>query len=148
MRLLCRTVARAGTATNVVPAEAVVEVDVRVARPEEAQRVDDAVRALTPTVPGCRLEVRGGLNRPPMPDTSGAELWARAQAVAATLGLPALSGITVGGGSDGNLTAAVGCPTLDGLGPMGGGAHAVTEHVLVSSMAQRAALLAELIAGL
>jgi glutamate carboxypeptidase len=141
------TVAAAGTATNVVPAEAVLEVDVRVAIPEEADRVDDAVQALRPTVAGCRIDVRGGLNRPPMPDTSGAELWVRAQAIAIALGLPALTGVTVGGGSDGNLAAAVGCPTLDGLGPVGGGAHAENEHVIVSSMAERAALLAELVAA-
>ena len=140
------TVASAGTATNVVPARAVVEVDVRVALPAEAERVDTAVRTLTPSVPGCRIEVTGGLNRPPMPESSGAELWSRAQAVAAALGLPALSAVTVGGGSDGNLTAAVGCPTLDGLGPVGGGAHADNEHVVVASMPERAALLAELVA--
>lgn len=140
------TVAGSGTATNVVPAEAVVEVDVRVSEPEEAERVDAAVRALATSVDGCRLEVRGGLNRPPMPDTSGVELWARAQIIAADLGLPPLRGVTVGGGSDGNLTAAAGCPTLDGLGPVGGGAHAEGEHVILSAMPQRAALLAELVA--
>ncbi len=139
------TVAASGTATNVVPAEAVVEVDVRVAVPEEAGRVDGAVRALRPTVPGCGLEVRGGLNRPPLPETSGPGLWAEAQSVAAAIGLPELRGITVGGGSDGNFTAAVGCPTLDGLGPVGGGAHAEGEHVILSSMPERAALLAELV---
>ena len=142
------TVAAAGTATNVVPAEARVEVDVRVARPGEAERVDEAVRSLLPSVAGCRLEVRGGPNRPPMPESSGAELWARAQAVGERLGLQPFSWVSVGGGSDGNFTAAVGCPTLDGLGPLGGGAHAESEHVLVPSMPQRAALLAELVASL
>jgi len=140
------TVAAAGTATNVVPAEARVEVDVRVAQPGEAERVDEALRALAPTIPGCRLEVRGGPNRPPMPATSGAALLASAQSIATSLGLPPLTGITVGGGSDGNFTAAAGCPTLDGLGPVGGGAHADSEHVLLAAMPQRAALLAELIA--
>ena len=142
------TVAAAGTATNVVPDRARVEVDVRVAVPDEAQRVDDAIRALAPTVPGCRIEVGGGPNRPPMPSTSGADLLARAQAIAAGLGLPPVGGVTVGGGSDGNFTAAIGCPTLDGLGPMGGGAHAEGEHVLLHSLPQRAALLAELLAGI
>ena len=141
------TVARAGRVTNVVPAEARVEIDVRVAVPEEAQRVDEALRALAPTVPGCRLEVHGGPNRPPMPATASAELWARARLVAAAMGLPELHGVTVGGGSDGNFTAAVGCPTLDGLGPVGGGAHADSEHVLVPAMAERAALLAGLVAA-
>ena len=139
------TVAASGTATNVVPAEAVVEVDVRVSVPAEAERVDAEVRALVATVPGCTLEVRGGLNRPPMPESSGPGLWAQARSIASALGLPALRGVTVGGGSDGNLTAAVGCPTLDGLGPVGGGAHAVGEHVIVSAMPPRAALLAELV---
>jgi len=140
------TVANAGTATNVVPAEAVVEVDVRVSQPEEAARVEAVIRALATSVPGCRLEVLGGPNRPPMPATSGAGLWAAAQSVAVALGLQALNGVTVGGGSDGNFTAAVGCPTIDGLGPVGGGAHADDEHVVLSAMPERAALLAELIA--
>jgi len=83
-----------------------------------------------------------------MPATSGAALWARAQQIAEALGLPALSGVSVGGGSDGNFTAAVGCATLDGLGAVGGGAHADTEHVILSAMPHRAALLAELIAAI
>ena len=140
------TVATAGSVTNAVPAEARVEIDVRVAVPAESERVDEALRALVPTVAGCRLEVHGGPNRPPMPATAGAALWAQAQSLAAGLGLPPLTGVTVGGGSDGNFTTAVGCPTLDGLGPVGGGAHADSEHVLVSAMAGRAALLAELVA--
>jgi len=142
------TVAAGGAATNVVPAAARVEVDVRVAAPGEAERVDAAMRALAVAVPGCRLEVHGGPNRPPMPATSGAALWARAQQIAEALGLPALSGVSVGGGSDGNFTAAVGCATLDGLGAVGGGAHADTEHVILSAMPHRAALLAELIAAI
>ena len=142
------TMAAAGTATNVVPAEARVEVDVRVAQPGEAGRVHAAMLALAATVPGCRLEVQGGPNRPPMPETSSAALWDRARAVAAELGLAPLIGVSVGGGSDGNFTAAVGCPTLDGLGPVGGGAHAETEHVVLSAMPPRAALLAGLIAAL
>lgn len=140
------TVAAAGTATNVVPDQAVIEVDVRVAVPGEAERVDAAMRALVASVPGCRLAIHGGPNRPPMPETSGACLWAQAMSIAADLGLPALTSVTVGGGSDGNFTAAAGCPTLDGLGPVGGGAHAEDEHIIVSAMPQRAALLAGLIA--
>ncbi len=139
------TVAQAGTTTNVVPAHARVEVDVRVSEPSEAHRVDAAMHGLAATVPGCRLEVLGGPNRPPMPDSTSASLWARAQAMAADLGLPALTGVSVGGGSDGNFTAAAGCPTLDGLGPVGGGAHAEDEHVVVSAMPERAALLGALI---
>ncbi|MDQ6725434.1 MAG: M20/M25/M40 family metallo-hydrolase, partial [Actinomycetota bacterium] len=85
------TVAAAGTATNVVPSEARVEVDVRVAQPGEAERVDAALRALAPTVPGCRLEVHGGPNRPPMPASGGAALWAKACSAATSLGLPQLT---------------------------------------------------------
>ena len=140
------TVAAAGTVTNAVPSEARVDVDVRSWHPEEVERVDRAMRGLSPTVPGCRIEVRGGFSRPPLPETSSVELFAMAQAIAEGLGLPPLAGVSVGGGSDGNLSAAAGCPTLDGLGPVGGGAHAETEHVLASSMPQRAALLAELLA--
>jgi len=139
------TMAAAGTATNVVPAEARVEVDVRVAQPDEAGRVHAAMQALAATVPGCRLEVQGGPNRPPMPEASSADLWARAQSLSLSLGLAPLAGVTVGGGSDGNFTAAAGCPTLDGLGPVGGGAHAEGEHVVLSAMPERAALLAQLI---
>ncbi len=138
------TMAVAGTATNVVPARARVEVDVRVAQPDEAGRVHAALLALAATVPGCRLEVQGGPNRPPMPETSSAALWGQARTLAAELGLPPLTGVSVGGGSDGNFTAAVGCPTLDGLGPVGGGAHAETEHLVVATMPERAALLAAL----
>jgi len=139
------TVGVSGTATNVVPADARVEVDVRVAVPEEAGRVDDAIHALVTTVPGCHLEVLGGPNRPPMPSTSGPDLFDAAAAIAERLGLDPIKGITVGGGSDGNFSAAVGCATLDGLGAVGNGAHAEGEHVVVSAMPERAALLAELI---
>jgi glutamate carboxypeptidase len=139
------TIAASGTATNVVPADARIEIDVRVAIPEEAGRVDDAIRALVTTVPGCTLEVLGGPNRPPLPESSGPDLFAAAQAIAEHLGLDPLTGVVVGGGSDGNFTAAVGCPTLDGLGAVGNGAHAEGEHVIVPTMPERAALLAELV---
>lgn len=142
------TVAAAGTVTNAVPSQARVEVDVRAWHPEEADRVDEAVRALIPTVPGCSIEVHGGFTRPPLPETSSVRLFALAQAIAADLGLPAFDGVSVGGGSDGNLSAAVGCPTLDGLGPLGGGAHAESEHVVLQAMPERAALLAELITAI
>lgn len=139
------TLARAGTASNVVPAAASLTVDVRVTEPDEAQRVDDAIRALVTTVPGTTLTVHGGPNRPPMPPSSGAALCATASRLSQELGLGPLEGISVGGGSDGNFTAAVGCPTLDGLGAVGGGAHAEGEWVSTSAMPERAALLAALI---
>ena len=142
------TVARAGTATNVVPAFAVVEADVRVLDPAEWDRVDAAVRALEPVVPGTTLTVRGELNRPPLPVASSAPLFALATVLADGLGLPALESRVVGGASDGNLTAAVGCPTLDGLGAVGDGAHAEGEYVRLAAMPQRAALVAALVENL
>lgn len=139
------TLAAAGTAANVVPASAHADVDVRVAEPIEADRVDRELRALTTTVPGTSLTVTGRPNRPPMPLTASAAPFELAQEAAACLGVPALDGVFVGGGSDGNFTAAVGCPTLDGLGAVGGGAHAEGEHVRIDAMPERAALLAAII---
>jgi len=139
------TLAAAGTAANVVPAGAHVEIDVRVSESLEADRVDRELRALATTVPGTTLTVSGRPNRPPMPLTASAVLFEVAKEAAACLGLPALDGVFVGGGSDGNFTAAVGCPTLDGLGAVGGGAHAEGEHVRIDAMPQRAALLAAII---
>jgi glutamate carboxypeptidase len=142
------TVLRAGTATNVVPAEAVLQVDVRTATPEEQRRVDIAARRLIASVPGTTIEVRGGPNRPPLPASSSGELFARAQRIASDLGLAPLRAIEVGGGSDGNFTAAVGVPTLDGLGAVGDGAHAEGEHVLLPAMPERAALVGALVTDL
>jgi glutamate carboxypeptidase len=139
------TVARAGTADNVVPAEAVIRVDVRVSELDEAARVEAAMAQLAPVDPDARLDVTGGVNRPPMPEAATAELFGLAQKVAADLGLPSPSGAVVGGGSDGNFTAALGIPTLDGLGAVGGGAHSDDEFVLVDTMIDRARLLAGLI---
>jgi glutamate carboxypeptidase len=123
-------------------------VDVRTASPEEQSRVDVAARRLIAAVPGTTIEVRGGPNRPPLPTSSSAELFARAQRIAGDLGLAPLTGVEVGGGSDGNFTAAIGVPTLDGLGAVGGGAHAEGEHVVVAAMEDRVALLAALLGDL
>jgi glutamate carboxypeptidase len=139
------TVARAGTADNVVPAEAVIRVDVRVSELEEAARVEAAMAQLTPVDPGARLDVRGGVNRPPMAEAATAELFALAQKVAADAGLPIPSGTVVGGGSDGNFTAALGIPTLDGLGVVGGGAHSDDEYALVDALVDRARFIAALV---
>jgi glutamate carboxypeptidase len=141
-------VARAGTATNVVPASAACDIDVRAFTIAEQERVDREVRALQPVVAGTRLHVSGGLNRPPLEPTAGEALLARAIAVADRLGLGPLEGTAVGGASDGNFTAGVGTPTLDGLGPIGDGAHAEGEHVLIDAMPDRAALLAALVTDL
>lgn len=142
------TVLSAGTTSNTVPALARVAVDVRALEPAEQQRVDQELRALAARVPGCTLELRGGINRPPLAPASSAALFARAAQLASDLGLPALRSAHVGGASDGNFTAGLGIPTLDGLGADGDGAHAEGEHVLVESMAPRSRLVAALVRDL
>ena len=139
------TVAAAGTTTNTVPAHAHLEVDVRVSEPGEAERVDAEIKAMATTLPGARLVVHGSPNRPPLPASASAALFTRAQRLADELGLGPLRSVEVGGASDGNLTAAVGCPTLDGMGAVGDGAHAEGEHVVLTSLAERAALVAVLV---
>ena len=139
------TVASAGTTTNTVPASARVALDVRALSGDEQERVDATLRALQPQVDGCSLELLGGVNRPPLDPRSSAELFARAQRVAEELGLPPLRGVSVGGASDGNFTAGIGIPTLDGLGAVGDGAHAEGEYAVVAAMAERAALVRGLV---
>ncbi|WP_296602359.1 M20/M25/M40 family metallo-hydrolase [Nocardioides sp.] len=142
------TLARAGTTTNTVPAGGSFAVDVRVRSTAEQDRVDEAMRALRPVLDGAVVSVLGGPNRPPLEGSSSAELLARARAVAVRLGLPEPTAVAVGGASDGNFTAGVGTPTLDGLGAAGGGAHADDEHVLVSELPGRTALLRGLVEDL
>jgi glutamate carboxypeptidase len=139
---------RAGTTTNTVPAEGSFAVDVRVRTTAEQDRVDKAMHALTPVLPGARLTVTGGPNRAPLEESASAALFGRAQRLAVSLGLPPLTGVAVGGASDGNFTAGIGVPTLDGLGASGGGAHADDEHVLVDELPGRTALVAALLADL
>ena len=134
-----------GTRPNVVAAEAEALVDFRVERRSEADRVDAAVRGLRPVLKGATLHVEGGLNRPPMERTEATmKLYERARDIAAAMGVQLEHGST-GGGSDGNFTAALGVPTLDGLGVEGEGAHAAHEHVVTESFPRRAALFAGLI---
>jgi len=138
-------VVRGGSTPNVVPAAATAEVDVRAATLDEARRVEAAFAALRPALPGAGLAVTGGFNRPPMERTPQvAALYGRAREVGRSLGMDLGEGST-GGGSDGNFTAALGLPTLDGLGAPGGGAHADHEHVAVEALPRRAALLAALL---
>ena len=136
------TIASAGTTENVVPAAAQITVDVRVNVVSEKARVESAFSALQPTVSGATISVSGSINRPPMHESASTTLYAVAQSVAPGIGMTDLQGIAVGGGSDGNFTAAIGVPTLDGLGACGGGAHADTEYIKVSKMGERAALAA------
>jgi glutamate carboxypeptidase len=134
-----------GSRTNVVPAEAVAQVDVRIAHLKDATGIDKKMRSLRPINRKCKIEVSGGINRPPMERTAGvANLYAKAVAVAGGVGWN-LEEAAVGGGSDGNFTAGLGIPTLDGLGGVGDGAHATHEHILISELPRRAALLAGLI---
>jgi glutamate carboxypeptidase len=134
-----------GTRPNVVAAEATMDVDVRIPTEADAARVTTAITTLVPRDPRVRLRVSGGVNRPPMERTAGvAALYERAARISRQLGKELPEGAT-GGGSDGNFTAALGIPTLDGLGPDGAGAHALHEHVLIDSVPFRAALLAGLL---
>jgi glutamate carboxypeptidase len=128
-----------------VPARARIAVDVRVPTSAAQDHIDTLLRGLTPRTPGARLEIQDIGGRPPMEPGASAELFALASRIARELGQSPLRGIAVGGVSDGNCTAAVGCPTLDGLGAVGAGAHADDEYVEVASMIPRSRLLAELI---
>lgn len=142
------TVASSGTTTNTVPADGAVAIDVRVRTEREQRRVDDALRQLRAVLPGAALELLGGPNRPPLEASASAALYARASGLATALGLPELTSAAVGGASDGNFTAGIGAPTLDGLGAVGGGAHAADEHVLVAELVPRTTLLANLVEDL
>jgi glutamate carboxypeptidase len=139
------TALSSGTVSNTVPASGAFSVDVRMWDAAEQARVHAAMSSLLPVVPDAVLQVTGGPNRPPLAASSSDGLFALASSVAAGLGLPPLTTAAVGGASDGNFTAGVGTPTLDGLGAVGGGAHADHEHVLVDALPGRAALLAALI---
>jgi len=142
------TVISGGTASNVVPAESRAQVDVRCARLADVKRLNRRLKALRPILKGAKIEVRGGINRPPMERTAGVQrLFLHAQSLAREMGL-AIGESSTGGGSDGNFTAALGVPTLDGLGVIGNGAHALNEHAVIAKMPQRAALLAGLLASL
>jgi glutamate carboxypeptidase len=141
------TLATAGSAQNTVPATARVAIDVRCSTSAEQDRVDRALRHLrTPT--DAVIAVEGGVNRPPLEERASSELFDLAQRAARRCGLTPLRAARVGGGSDGNFTAALGVPTLDGLGAVGAGAHAEGEYVLTTAMPERAALLAALIVEL
>lgn len=142
------TASGAGTTTNTVPAGGSFAVDVRVRTVAEQERVDVAMRSLRAVLPGAALEVGGGPNRPPLVAADSAALFARAVRLAERLGMPAPLSAAVGGASDGNFTAGVGTPTLDGLGAVGGGAHADDEHVVVEEIPGRTLLLRALVADL
>jgi glutamate carboxypeptidase len=138
-------VMRGGTRTNVIAAEATAEVDLRIARKADGAVMERRVRSLRPVNPKCKIEIEGGINRPPMERTKHmVALFELARKIARELGFP-LEEIAVGGGSDGNFTGAIGIPTLDGLGAVGEGAHAPHESIVAAELPRRAALLAGLI---
>jgi glutamate carboxypeptidase len=136
-----------GTRTNVIPERARVLVNLRAARFEDMRALERNFRSLRPILPGAKLEIRGGFNRPPMERKMSAALYVRARALSKELGIT-LGEAFVGGGSDGNFTAALGVPTLDGLGAIGEGAHSASENIVVRAMPERAALLAGLLTTL
>jgi glutamate carboxypeptidase len=138
-------VIRGGTRTNVIAAEAETEVDVRITKMSQSVALHKKFQSLKPVDRRCKVTIEGGVNRPPMERSAGVEkLFVQAKGLAAELGIK-LKEASVGGGSDGNFTAALGIPTLDGLGAPGEGAHAVNESVRVDQIVPRTALLARLI---
>jgi glutamate carboxypeptidase len=140
-------IVRGGSRLNVVPDRAEADIAIRVSTADDADRVDRAMGALSPSLQGTEVRVIPGRRRPPMqPTPASLQLLAHAQAIAASAGIADLAHGSTGGGSDANLISAQGVPTLDGLGPEGGGAHADDEHVLLASMPARAALVAGLLA--
>jgi glutamate carboxypeptidase len=134
-----------GERPNIVAPKAHAEIDVRVMTPTDGETFTQKILGLQPHLPGCRIEISGGLTRPPFVETpAGLALFEKAQAIARDLGFE-VDKIGSGGGSDGSLVAALGVPTLDGLGSLGNGAHALSEHTVLDALPLRAALLAELI---
>ena len=142
------TTLHAGNTTNTVPDLAVLDIDIRSFSMADLQRVDAAIKALVPVNPHTRYEISGGFNRPPLETTSTMALYERAEKVAQALGMPALGHASVGGASDGNFAAAAGAQVLDGLGAVGGGAHAAHEWVDISTIEERSKFLHALIKDL
>jgi len=134
-----------GTRANVIPAHARVLVDLRATRAPDMRALERKFRALRPILQGAKLQVVGGFNRPPMERKTSAALYAKARALESEIGID-LGEAYVGGGSDGSFTAALGVPTLDGLGAVGEGAHSKDENIVVRALPERAALVAGLLA--
>jgi glutamate carboxypeptidase len=142
------TVVAGGTVSNVVPNNARAEMDIRLVRPSDALAIERKLRALGPILKGAQLEVRGGVNRPPLERTQDvARLFHQAQSLMSEIGID-LGETSTGGGSDGNFTGAIGIPTLDGLGAVGDGAHTPQEHVVIRKLPERVVLVAGLLATL
>jgi glutamate carboxypeptidase len=141
------TIAQGGTRSNVIPAKARLTVDLRAESVAEMRRIERELKRLRPILRGARLAVEGGFSRPPLERSASAALFSHAEKLAQLLGF-SIGESLAGGGSDGNFTAALGVPTLDGLGAVGEGAHSPDEQVILSALPERAALLATLLASL
>jgi glutamate carboxypeptidase len=137
-------VIQGGTRSNVIPDRAMALIDLRAPSLREMRSLERSLRALRPILPGAKLSVRGGFNRAPLEPRMSKSLYARAERLARKMGM-SVGQCSAGGGSDGNFTAAIGVPTLDGMGGVGGGAHSPGEFVLLRSLPERAALLAALL---
>src|SRR5208283_1164475 len=133
-----------GTRSNVVPERAAAWIDVRTPRLQDRAFIEKKIRGRKPYDPGTRLEIEGGINRPPMERNMAAALFRKARSLGRAMGMD-LAEASTGGGSDGNFTAALGIPTLDGMGAVGEGAHARHESVLIEHLAPRTALLAAML---
>lgn len=142
------TRADSGTTGNTVPAEATLRIDVRAWSAAELDRVDAALRAYASPVPGAAITVHGGINRPPLAREMSQALADLSARLGAAYGLGDVRAVAVGGGSDGNFTAGAGVPTLDGMGAVGGGAHADDEHAIVAEILPRTRLLADMVAAI
>ena len=139
------TLMKSGSSTNTVPELAVIDIDARSFSTAELERVDAAIKSFKPNHPEAKLEITGGLNRPPLQPSSTKELYEIAKKVAKEIGIGELGSAEVGGASDGNFAASAGAKVLDGLGAVGGGAHAANEWVSVKSIAERSEFLRALI---
>jgi len=139
-------VIQGGTRVNVIAERSHALIDLRALRLADMRAIEKKLRALKPILPGAKRELKGGFNRAPMEHTISGALFARAKKLASEMEIQLGEG-TAGGGSDGNLTAALGIPTLDGLGAVGDGAHSVHEHIFINKMPERAAVLAALLAN-
>lgn len=142
------TVIKAGTTTNTVPDLASLSIDVRAWSAVEQQRVDQEIKEINSTIPGIKIEVLGSINRPPMESKMSMGLYELAKEIAPSVGITDLANAEVGGASDGNFTAAIGVPTIDGLGAVGAGSHARNEWVSISAIEPRVNLLAGMITRL
>ena len=142
------TMMKAGNSTNTVPDLAVLDIDARSFLQSELVRIDKAIREIKAIHPEAKIEIGGGINRPPLELAATASLYERAKKVAAKIGMPELGSASVGGASDGNFAGAVGAQVLDGLGAVGGGAHAPSEWISVAAIEERSNLLNALVLDL